>query len=170
MISLLYGTAAISRGLSLVSRTDYASLAPMLLEEAYEAFEAVELAREGNADLARRTRRSAFSNHFLRPVAKERSDFTIDDVTTNIHDKMVRRHPHVSPMRVPTACRSTKKLGSNQKPRETRRPTTGDNEHSSLLDRVSTKVPALMEAHSSRRKPRVSVSTGKFGRHLCEAG
>ena len=32
---------------------------------------------------------------FYAQVAKERGEFTIDDVTSTIHDKMVRRHPHV---------------------------------------------------------------------------
>ena len=74
----------------------YASLAPMLLEEAYEAFEAVELANEGSPnELRDELGDLLFQIVFYAQVAKERSDFTIDDVTSNIYDKMVRRHPHV---------------------------------------------------------------------------
>src|SRR6185295_579948 len=67
----------------------YATLAPMLLEEAYEAFEAVEEAREGKPG------ELLFQIVFYAQVARERGEFTIDDVTTAIHDKMVRRYPHV---------------------------------------------------------------------------
>ena len=74
----------------------YATLAPMLLEEAYEAFEAVEDAREGRpAELCDELGDLLFQIVFYAQVAKERGEFTIDDVTTAIHDKMVRRHPHV---------------------------------------------------------------------------
>jgi NTP pyrophosphatase (non-canonical NTP hydrolase) len=74
----------------------YATLAPMLLEEAYEAFEAVEDAREGRPrELCDELGDLMFQIVFYAQVAKERNEFTIDDVTTAIHDKMVRRHPHV---------------------------------------------------------------------------
>src|SRR6185312_10212626 len=74
----------------------YATLAPMLLEEAYEAFEAVEEARAGRPDHLRDELGDLlFQIVFYAQVAKERSEFTIDDVTNAIHTKMVRRHPHV---------------------------------------------------------------------------
>src|SRR3989454_6073331 len=74
----------------------YATLAPMLLEEAYEAFEAVEEAREGHPDELRDELGDLlFQIVFYAQVAKEQNDFSIDDVTGNVHAKMVRRHPHV---------------------------------------------------------------------------
>src|SRR5919206_2966932 len=74
----------------------YATLAPMLLEEAYEAFEAVEGAREGRpAELRDELGDLLFQIVFYAQVAKERGEFTISDVTEAIHSKMVRRHPHV---------------------------------------------------------------------------
>ncbi|HYJ86830.1 MAG TPA: MazG nucleotide pyrophosphohydrolase domain-containing protein, partial [Pyrinomonadaceae bacterium] len=74
----------------------YASLAPMLLEEAYEAFEAVEEAREGRpAELRDELGDLLFQIVFYAQVAGERGDFNIDDVTDAVHAKMVRRHPHV---------------------------------------------------------------------------
>jgi MazG family protein len=74
----------------------YASLAPMLLEEAYEAFEAVESAREGRpAELRDELGDLLFQIVFYAQVARERGEFTIADVTEAIHAKMVRRHPHV---------------------------------------------------------------------------
>src|ERR671926_1224414 len=74
----------------------YATLAPMLLEEAYEAFEAVEEAREGRPEnLLEELGDLLFQIVFYAQVARERGEFTIDDVTDSIHAKMVRRHPHV---------------------------------------------------------------------------
>src|ERR687896_2537297 len=74
----------------------YATLAPMLLEEAYEAFEAVEDAREGRPlELRGELGDLLFQIVFYAQVARERGDFSIEDVTDAIHTKMVRRHPHV---------------------------------------------------------------------------
>src|SRR5215210_8874229 len=74
----------------------YATLAPMLLEEAYEASDAVEDAREGRpANLCEELGDLLFQIVFYAQVAAERGEFTIDDVTGRIHAKMVRRHPHV---------------------------------------------------------------------------
>src|SRR5262245_29587915 len=74
----------------------YATLAPFLLEEAYETFDALEAARQGQADALREELGDLlFQITFLARVAKERGEFTIDDVIDGLHTKMVRRHPHV---------------------------------------------------------------------------
>src|ERR1700694_277436 len=74
----------------------YATLAPMLLEEAYEAFDALEEAREGRPDALREELGDLlFQITFFARVATERGEFTIDDVIEQVHAKMVRRHPHV---------------------------------------------------------------------------
>src|ERR687885_1352255 len=68
----------------------------MLLEEAYEAFEAVEDARAGKPENLREELGDLlFQIVFYAQVARERGEFNIDDVTDAIHSKMVRRHPHV---------------------------------------------------------------------------
>src|SRR5437879_12270039 len=73
----------------------YATLAPMLLEEAYEAFDALEEAREGRpASLREELGDLLFQITFFARVAKERGEFNIDDVIDEVHAKMVRRHPH----------------------------------------------------------------------------
>jgi MazG family protein len=74
----------------------YATLAPMLLEEAYEAFDALEEARLGRpADLREELGDLLFQITFFARVAQERGEFNIDDVIDEVHAKMVRRHPHV---------------------------------------------------------------------------
>ena len=131
----------------------YATLAPMLLEEAYEAFEAVEDAREGRPrELCDELGDLLFQIVFYSQVAKERGEFTIDDVTTAIHDKMVRRHPHV--FGDVTANDAATVLLNWETMKAEERRASGKTEHAntSLLVGVSSKAPALMEAHQLSTK------------------
>jgi MazG family protein len=132
----------------------YATLAPMLLEEAYEAFEAVELARDGQAnELRDELGDLLFQIVFYAQVAKERGEFTIADVTSAVHDKMVRRHPHVfGDARADSTAEVLKSWEAIKAGEKRAAQTTGDNQPTSLLDGVSAKVPALMEAHQLSTK------------------
>jgi len=130
----------------------YATLAPMLLEEAYEAFEAVEEAREGRPnELCDELGDLLFQIIFYAQVAKERSDFSIDDVTSAIHAKMVRRHPHVFGD-VNASDTATVLLNWESMKAEERRAAGKTQREESLLDGVSSKAPALMEAHQLSTK------------------
>jgi len=130
----------------------YATLAPMLLEEAYEAFEAVEAAREGRPnDLRDELGDLLFQIVFYAQVAKEKGDFSIEDVTEAIHAKMVRRHPHVFGN---TSANDTAAVLRNWEAMKAEgRRAAGKSDHDgSLLDGVSSKAPALMEAHQLSTK------------------
>lgn len=129
----------------------YATLAPMLLEEAYEAFEAVEAARTGNPEELRDELGDLlFQIVFYAQVAKERGEFEISDVTDAIHTKMVRRHPHVfGNVRADDSAEVLRNWESMKaEERRTAKKSKGD----SLLDGVSSKAPALMEAHQLSTK------------------
>src|SRR5215468_6685045 len=131
----------------------YTTLAPMLLEEAYEAFEAVEEAREGRpSELCDELGDLLFQIVFYAQVAKERGDFTIDDVTNAIHTKMVRRHPHVFGNVKADDAATVLLNWENMKAEE--RSASGKSEpaETSLLNGVSSKAPALMEAHQLSTK------------------
>src|SRR2546423_15127185 len=132
----------------------YETLAPMLLEEAYEAFEAVEEARAGRpTELRDELGDLLFQIVFYAQVAAERGEFTISDVTEAVHSKMVRRHPHVFG---DVTVRDNEELLRNweaMKAEEKRAAGKDKNtEDSSLLDGVSRKAPALMEAHQLSTK------------------
>jgi MazG family protein len=131
----------------------YATLAPMILEEAYEAFEAVEDARAGNPGALRDELGDLlFQIVFYAQVAKERSEFTIDDVTDAIHQKMVRRHPHVfGEVNAPDSATVLLNWEA-MKAEERRAAGTIEDARTSLLDGVSAKAPALMEAHQLSTK------------------
>lgn len=133
----------------------YATLAPMLLEEAYEAFDALEEARLGRPDdLREELGDLLFQITFFARVAKERGEFNIDDVIEQVHEKMVRRHPHVfgdttaddsaEVLRNWEAIKAKEKLAAGKN--------TTKSENASILDGVSTKAPALMEAHQISTK------------------
>jgi tetrapyrrole methylase family protein/MazG family protein len=133
----------------------YATLAPMLLEEAYEAFDALEEARLGRPDdLREELGDLLFQITFFARVAQERGEFNIDDVIDEVHAKMVRRHPHVfgdteagdsaEVLRNWEAIKAEEKRAAGKSP--------GGTENASILDGVSTKAPALMEAHQISTK------------------
>lgn len=133
----------------------YATLAPMLLEEAYEAFDALEEARQGRPDdLREELGDLLFQITFFARVAKERGEFTIDDVINQVHEKMVRRHPHVfgtakaddsaEVLRNWEAIKAEEKRAAGKG--------LGESEKLSILDGVSTRAPALMEAHQLSTK------------------
>jgi len=78
------------------ARQTLASLAPHLLEEPYEALEALESGDE--QALCEELGDVALQVVFHARIAAEREDgtgYTIDDVADGIVAKLVRRHPHV---------------------------------------------------------------------------
>jgi XTP/dITP diphosphohydrolase len=78
------------------AQQDHPSLAPYLLEEAYEAFQAIEDA--DSAGLREELGDVLLQVAFHARLAEELPEgerWTIDDVATGLVDKLVRRHPHV---------------------------------------------------------------------------
>lgn len=70
-----------------------ASLRPFLLEETYEALEAIDT---GNLPaLCEELGDVLFEIVFLSRIAEEQGHFSIDDVVDGVIRKLVRRHPHV---------------------------------------------------------------------------
>ena len=78
------------------AKQTHESLAPHLLEESYEALEALE---SGDPEALREELGDVLLQvMFHAEVASERTDgtrYTIDDVSDGIATKLVRRHPHV---------------------------------------------------------------------------
>lgn len=133
----------------------YATLAPMLLEEAYEAFDALEEAREGRPSALREELGDLlFQITFFARVAKERGEFNIDDVIEEVHTKMVRRHPHVFGDAEANDSAEVLRNWEAIKAEEKRAKGKANDQsgHASILDGVSTKAPALMEAHQISTK------------------
>jgi len=71
----------------------HASMRRFLLEEAYEAAEAIS---EGDDEALREELGDMLMHVFFHArIAEERGAFDLDDVAGHIIDKLVRRHPHV---------------------------------------------------------------------------
>jgi tetrapyrrole methylase family protein / MazG family protein len=129
----------------------YTTLAPMLLEEAYEAFEASEEAQAGNpVELRDELGDLLFHIVFYAQVATERGDFTINDVIESVHSKMVRRHPHV--FGEARADSSAEVLRNWEAIKAAEKRDKKGNTKTSILDGVPSKAPALMEAHQLSTK------------------
>jgi tetrapyrrole methylase family protein / MazG family protein len=112
-----------------------------LLEEAYEVLEAVE--RGCPPEVCQELGDLLFQVLFLALLAEERREFDLTDVVEKIHEKMVRRHPHVfGGQKVETA---EEVIDNWQKIKRTEKDSSGD--PSSPLQSVPLNLPALMRAH-----------------------
>ncbi|MCY4379046.1 MAG: nucleoside triphosphate pyrophosphohydrolase [Candidatus Dadabacteria bacterium] len=69
------------------------SLRAYVLEEAYEVIQAIEL--RDTDGLIEELGDFLFQVVFISQIASEEDRFNVGDVTQRLHDKLVRRHPHV---------------------------------------------------------------------------
>lgn len=75
----------------------YGSLAQYLIEECYELFDAIQDAEAtgDTSNLREELGDVLLQVIFHSVIAKERGDFTFDDVALGINEKLILRHPHV---------------------------------------------------------------------------
>ena len=132
------------------------TLKPFLLEETYEVLEAieekdVEMLREELGDVL-------FQVIFHAEIAKEKGEFTIEDVLTELSRKMIRRHPHVfSNAKVGTAKEALARweILKSQESRNKKR--------KSVLDGVPRQLPALLRSNQLQsRASRVGFDWSSF--------
>jgi tetrapyrrole methylase family protein/MazG family protein/ATP diphosphatase len=124
---------------------NFATLAPMLIEEAYEVIEAAEA--EDWAELRDELGDLLFQIVFYGQIAAESGHFDLHQSIARVHEKMTRRHPHVFGEE---KVASTAEVLSNWeaiKAEERKAAGKTDEADKSLLDGVSKKIPALLEAH-----------------------
>ncbi len=69
------------------------SLKPFIVEESYEVVDAID--RKDRLAVAEELGDFLLQAVFIAEIAREEASFDIYDVITAIHDKLVRRHPHV---------------------------------------------------------------------------
>ena len=68
-------------------------LKPFVIEEAYEVVDAID--RDDRAALREEVGDLLLESVFIAEITREEGTFDIYDAITAIHDKLVRRHPHV---------------------------------------------------------------------------
>jgi MazG family protein len=126
------------------------SLKPMLLEEAYEVIEAID---DGNdEEFTGELGDLLLQVVFHSQIAAEQERFSIADVIERVSSKMVRRHPHV--FGGDKAESSTEVLRNWEaiKAAELAAKGKGTETDGSMLDSVSAKLPAVMEAFQMTTK------------------
>jgi len=126
-------------------KQDHRSLVPYLLEEAYEVIDAIN--DGGDEALCEELGDLLFQIVFHARIAEEAGRFDFDDIAAAIDAKLIRRHPHVfgdqhidSDEALEAAWEASKRA---EKPATARQ---------SLLDGVTTALPALMRAQKLQRR------------------
>jgi len=125
------------------------SLKPMMLEEAYEAVEAID---EGNDEEFKGELGDLLLQVvFHSQIATEENRFTIAEVIERISSKMIRRHPHVfgedTAQTAGEVLRNWEAIKAAELEAKGKRADEG-----SMLDSVSTKLPAVIEAFQMTTK------------------
>jgi len=117
------------------------TIKPYLLEETYEVLEAVD-ARDWPA-LAEELGDLLLEVVFLAQIASEENRFTVADSLDLIHEKLVRRHPHVFGTAQADTPAEVKRRWDQIKAAERESKGRGGE---ALLDTVPRNLPALVEA------------------------
>lgn len=132
----------------------YDSLGEYLLEECYEAYDAIQTASEtGDTDhLKEELGDVLLQVVFHSTIAAERGDFTIDDVAEGVSTKLVLRHPHVfEDLKLETADDVLDNWDELKKEERKQRGTT-KKATESILDEIPVAFPALIEGNKITKK------------------
>lgn len=136
---------------------DFASIAPYTIEEAYEVADAI--ARNDPAALRDELGDLLFQVVFHARMAEERGWFDFASVASGIHDKLVRRHPHVFAPHTETSGETLSQSWERHK--ATERAARGE---SGVLAGVPVGFPALTRAAKlGRRGARVGFDWSDAG-------
>ena len=121
------------------------SLKPMTIEEAYEVVEAID---DGDdRELAGELGDLLLQVVFHAQMAAEAGRFTIEDVIGRVSEKMVRRHPHVFGGETAETASQVLRNWEAIKQAELEAKGGPTAEGGSMLDSVSARLPAAMEAY-----------------------
>jgi len=123
----------------------HSSLRPYLLEEVYEALEAIDA--EDWPRLCDELGDVLLQVVFHAQLAAERGDFNINDVAAAIVTKLKRRHPHV--FGDTTVADSDEVVDRWE---QLKREETGYHERESALDGIPEALPALQYAHKLQKR------------------
>jgi MazG family protein len=126
----------------------YGSLSQYLLEEAYEAFDAIQRAEETGEteELSEELGDVLLQVVFHSTIGKEKGDFTIDDVARRVAEKLVLRHPHVFGDRELATAEDVLDNWDELKKAERKESGKKEKEVDSILDEIPVHFPGLLEA------------------------
>src|SRR3984957_21203232 len=130
------------------------TLRTYLIEEAYEVLDAIESGQDDKfveelGDLLLQVT-------FHSQIASETDRFSISDLIQSIHDKMIRRHPHVfgetQAKDSEEVLRNWAKIKAQEKLEKEGAPATGEPQRVSALDGVPKSIPATLEGLQLTKK------------------
>jgi MazG family protein len=117
------------------------SIAPLLIEEAYEVKESIE---DGNDDELKKELGDILLHAVMHSViAEERGAFSFDDVVVKISEKLIQRHPHVFGDRSVEGSEEVRQNWEQLKMKEGRK---------SLFENMPRALPALQRAERVQEK------------------
>jgi tetrapyrrole methylase family protein/MazG family protein len=122
------------------------SLKAYLIEEAYEALEALE--EGGREAIVEELGDVLFQVVFHAQIGREREEFTITDVLRRLTEKMVGRHPHVFGDRIVRSAKEALAQWESIKQAEADK----GGKTRSVLDGVPQSLPALLRAQRTQVK------------------
>ena len=126
------------------------SLKPMMIEEAYEAVEAIDLGDDD--ELVGELGDLLLQVVFHSRIAVEDSRFAITDVIRRVTEKMMRRHPHVFADDKAETANDVLRSWEAIKAAELVAKGKASEQEGSMLDSVSKSLPAVMEAYQMTTK------------------
>jgi MazG family protein len=131
----------------------HSTLRTYLIEESYEVLDALD--SRDDSKFAEELGDLLLQVLFHAQIAAEERRFSINDVIREIHDKMIRRHPHVfgttNAKTSAEVLRNWELLKKEERRAKSDNPVEGKTAHS-LLDGVPHTIPALLEAFQLTRK------------------
>ena len=132
----------------------YESLAPYLLEETYEAFDAIqEVSETGNTEhLVEELGDVLLQVVFHSTIAKEKGDFTIDDVADEVAEKLILRHPHVFEDKKLETAEEVLSNWDDLKKEQRKKSGKVEKKTDSILDDIPVAFPALIEGNKITKK------------------
>lgn len=126
----------------------YGSLAQYLLEETYEAFDAIQHAEQSGdtSELVEELGDVLLQVVFHSTIAKEKGDFTVEDVASGVAEKLVLRHPHVFGDHELETAADVLNNWDDLKKAERKESGKKEKDRDSILDEIPVHFPGLLEA------------------------
>lgn len=126
------------------------SIARNMIEEAYEAVDAIE---QHDATHLREELGDVLLQVVLQSqIAADAGEFTVADVCRDVNAKMIRRHPHVFGEAAAGSAEDVLSIWDNVKLAEKSAADAQTEEPEGLLDSVPASFPALLQAYKISRK------------------
>ena len=126
------------------------SIARNMIEEAYEAVDAIE--QHDTTHLREELGDVLLQVVLQSQIAADAGEFTVADVCRDVNAKMIRRHPHVFGEAAAGSAEDVLSIWDNVKLAEKSAADAQTEESEGLLDSVPASFPALLQAYKISRK------------------